>query len=166
APARARDHPREPLACGGACAARGERRPLRGRLRAARPAGSARRRARGRGREPGALARNGAGRPSPSRPSLGHLAAPARQRARVRSGGRGTRGVRRDAGSADRETMTATALPFRIGVMQLTMEPLDEVLAHARALDAAGFDTIWLAEAYPWWRKHSMEARSSTALSA
>src|SRR5205814_650885 len=27
------------------------------------------------------------------------------------------------------------------------------------------FDTIWLAEAYPWWRKHSMEARSSTALS-
>jgi len=58
------------------------------------------------------------------------------------------------------------APPFRIGVMQLTMEPLDEILAHARALDAGGFDTIWLAEAYPWWRKHSMEARSSTALSA
>jgi 5,10-methylenetetrahydromethanopterin reductase len=55
---------------------------------------------------------------------------------------------------------------FRIGVMQLTMEPLDEILAHARAMDEAGFDTIWLAEAYPWWRKHSMEARSSTALSA
>src|SRR6516225_3761947 len=50
--------------------------------------------------------------------------------------------------------------------MQLTMEPLDEILAHARALDRHGFDTIWLAEAYPWWRKHSMEARSSTALSA
>jgi 5,10-methylenetetrahydromethanopterin reductase len=49
--------------------------------------------------------------------------------------------------------------------MQLTMEPLDEILEHARALDQAGFDTIWLAEAYPWWRKHSMEARSSTALS-
>src|SRR3954453_22786326 len=49
--------------------------------------------------------------------------------------------------------------------MQLTMEPLDEILAHARAMDAAGIDTIWLAEAYPWWRKHSMEARSSTALS-
>ena len=32
-------------------------------------------------------------------------------------------------------------------------------------MDEAGFDTIWLAEAYPWWRKHSMEARSSTALS-
>src|SRR5438105_3115697 len=49
--------------------------------------------------------------------------------------------------------------------MQLTMEPLEEVLEHARALDEHGFDTIWLAEAYPWWRKHSMEARSSTALS-
>ena len=55
---------------------------------------------------------------------------------------------------------------FRIGVMQLTMEPLEEILEHARAMDEGGFDTIWLAEAYPWWRKHSMEARSSTALSA
>src|SRR2546421_6259734 len=50
--------------------------------------------------------------------------------------------------------------------MQLTMEPLEEVLEHARVMDEGGFDTIWLAEAYPWWRKHSMEARSSTALSA
>src|SRR5213595_4229309 len=58
------------------------------------------------------------------------------------------------------------APPFRIGVMQLTMEPLDEMLASARAMDEAGMDTIWLAEAYPWWRKHGMEARSSTALSA
>jgi 5,10-methylenetetrahydromethanopterin reductase len=57
-------------------------------------------------------------------------------------------------------------VPFRIGVMQLTMEPLEEILGHARALDRHGFDTIWLAEAYPWWRKHSMEARSATALSA
>ena len=57
------------------------------------------------------------------------------------------------------------AQPFRVGVMQLTMEPLDEILEHARAMDEGGFDTIWLAEAYPWWRKHSMEARSSTALS-
>lgn len=56
--------------------------------------------------------------------------------------------------------------PFRVGVMQLTMEPTAEILAHARAMDAHGFDTIWLAEAYPWWRKHSMEARSLTALSA
>ena len=56
--------------------------------------------------------------------------------------------------------------PLRIGVMQLTMEPADEILGHARALDQGGFDTIWLAEAYPWWRKHQMEARSSTVLSA
>jgi 5,10-methylenetetrahydromethanopterin reductase len=56
--------------------------------------------------------------------------------------------------------------PFRIGVMQLTMEPLDEMLASARAMDEAGMDTIWLAEAYPWWRKHGMEARSSTGVSA
>jgi 5,10-methylenetetrahydromethanopterin reductase len=55
--------------------------------------------------------------------------------------------------------------PFRIGVMQLTMEPLDEMLASARVMDAAGMDTIWLAEAYPWWRKHGMEARSSTVAS-
>jgi 5,10-methylenetetrahydromethanopterin reductase len=27
-------------------------------------------------------------------------------------------------------------------------------------------DTVWLAEAYPWWRKHGMEARSSTVVSA
>jgi 5,10-methylenetetrahydromethanopterin reductase len=58
------------------------------------------------------------------------------------------------------------ALPLRIGVMQLTMEPLDEMLASARAMDEAGIDTIWLAEAYPWWRKHQMEARSSTVVSA
>ena len=58
------------------------------------------------------------------------------------------------------------AVPFRIGVMQLTMEPLDEMLASARAMDDAGMDTIWLAEAYPWWRKHGMEARSSTGVGA
>src|SRR5213596_2138658 len=50
--------------------------------------------------------------------------------------------------------------------MQLTMEPLDEMLASARAMDEAGMDTIWLAEAYPWWRKHGMEARSSTGTAA
>lgn len=58
------------------------------------------------------------------------------------------------------------SVPLRIGVMQLTMEPLDDILGHAKALDRHGFDTIWLAEAYPWWRKHQMEARSSTVLSA
>jgi 5,10-methylenetetrahydromethanopterin reductase len=56
--------------------------------------------------------------------------------------------------------------PFRIGVMQLTMEPLEAMVASARAMDDAGMDTIWLAEAYPWWRKHGMEARSSTVTSA
>ena len=55
---------------------------------------------------------------------------------------------------------------LRIGVMQLTMEPLGEMLATARVMDEAGMDTIWLAEAYPWWRKHGMEARSSTVVSA
>jgi len=50
--------------------------------------------------------------------------------------------------------------------MQLTMEPVEEMLATARVLDEQGFDTIWLAEAYPWWRKHQMEARSSTVVSA
>src|SRR5436305_1929183 len=50
--------------------------------------------------------------------------------------------------------------------MQLTMEPLDEMLASARVMDESGLDTIWLAEAYPWWRKHGMEARSSTVVSA
>jgi 5,10-methylenetetrahydromethanopterin reductase len=58
------------------------------------------------------------------------------------------------------------AVPFRIGVMQLTMEPLEEMLASARVMDEAGMDTVWLAEAYPWWRKHGMEARSSTVVSA
>lgn len=55
---------------------------------------------------------------------------------------------------------------LRIGVMQLTMEPLDEMLATATVMDEAGIDTVWLAEAYPWWRKHGMEARSSTVVSA
>jgi 5,10-methylenetetrahydromethanopterin reductase len=36
----------------------------------------------------------------------------------------------------------------------------------AKACEVAGFDTFWLAEAYPWWRKHSMEARSTTAITA
>jgi 5,10-methylenetetrahydromethanopterin reductase len=58
------------------------------------------------------------------------------------------------------------AHPLRIGVMQLTMEPLEEMLESARAMDRAGMDTIWLAEAYPWWRKHGMEARSSTGVGA
>jgi 5,10-methylenetetrahydromethanopterin reductase len=58
------------------------------------------------------------------------------------------------------------AVPFRIGVLQLSMEPTNETVHMAQACDAAGFDTFWLAEAYPWWRKHSMEARSSTSVTA
>jgi 5,10-methylenetetrahydromethanopterin reductase len=57
-------------------------------------------------------------------------------------------------------------VPFKISVLQLSMEPLEETVRVAQACDRAGFDTFWLAEAYPWWRKHSMEARSSTALTA
>src|SRR5437867_2199791 len=58
------------------------------------------------------------------------------------------------------------SVPFRIGVLQLSMEPVEETVEMAQACDAAGFDSFWLAEAYPWWRKHSMEARSSTAITA
>ena len=34
------------------------------------------------------------------------------------------------------------APPLKFGVMQLTMEPLDEMLASARAMDEAGMDTV------------------------
>src|SRR5919201_3224689 len=72
----------------------------------------------------------------------------------------------RRAKGRPRRPKTELPPPFRIGVMQLTMEPLDEMVASARAMDEAGIDTVWLAEAYPWWRKHGMEARSSTVTSA
>ena len=57
-------------------------------------------------------------------------------------------------------------IPFNISVLQLSMEPVRETVAMARACEEAGFDTFWIAEAYPWWRKHSFEARSSTAVLA
>lgn len=57
-------------------------------------------------------------------------------------------------------------VPFRIGVLQLSMEPVEETVRMAKACEAAGFDSFWLAEAYHWWRKHSMEARSSTSITA
>jgi 5,10-methylenetetrahydromethanopterin reductase len=57
-------------------------------------------------------------------------------------------------------------IPFNIGVLQLSMEPVRETVAMAKACEDAGFDTFWIAEAYPWWRKHSFEARSSTAVLA
>ncbi len=56
--------------------------------------------------------------------------------------------------------------PFNIGVLQLSMEPVRETVAMATACEQAGFDAFWIAEAYPWWRKHSFEARSSTAVLA
>jgi 5,10-methylenetetrahydromethanopterin reductase len=57
-------------------------------------------------------------------------------------------------------------VPLNIGVLQLSMEPVRETVAMAKACEDAGFDTFWIAEAYPWWRKHSFEARSSTAILA
>jgi len=57
-------------------------------------------------------------------------------------------------------------IPFNIGVLQLSMEPVTETVAMAKACEDAGFETFWIAEAYPWWRKHSFEARSSTAILA
>src|SRR6202030_4754416 len=57
-------------------------------------------------------------------------------------------------------------IPLNIGVLQLSMEPVQETVAMAKACEQAGFDTFWIAEAYPWWRKHSFEARSSTAVLA
>jgi 5,10-methylenetetrahydromethanopterin reductase len=56
--------------------------------------------------------------------------------------------------------------PFRISVMQPTMEPIDELLAIARTIDRYDFHTIWLAENYPWWRNHSLEARSASPQSS
>ena len=46
------------------------------------------------------------------------------------------------------------------------MEPIEELLELARVLDRSGFDAFWLGEAYPWWRRHQMEARSSTSIAA
>jgi 5,10-methylenetetrahydromethanopterin reductase len=57
-------------------------------------------------------------------------------------------------------------VPFNLGVLQLSMEPVHETLAMAKACEHAGFDAFWIAEAYPWWRKHSFEARSSTSVLA
>ena len=57
-------------------------------------------------------------------------------------------------------------IPFNIGVLQLSMEPVRETVAMAAACEQAGFDAFWIAEAYPWWRKHGFEARSSTAVLA
>src|SRR5260370_858356 len=39
------------------------------------------------------------------------------------------------------------SVPFKIGVLQLSMRPLEETVHMAQACDAAGVDTFWLAEA-------------------
>src|SRR2546428_13809847 len=57
-------------------------------------------------------------------------------------------------------------VPFNVGVLQLSMEPVHETIEMAKACEDAGFDAFWIAEAYPWWRKHGFEARSSTAILA
>src|SRR5205085_6574880 len=57
-------------------------------------------------------------------------------------------------------------IPFNVGVLQLSMEPVHDTVSMAKACEHAGFDAFWIAEAYPWWRKHSFEARSSTAVLA
>src|SRR5213593_2206583 len=56
--------------------------------------------------------------------------------------------------------------PFNVVVLQLSMEPAHETIEMAKACEHAGFDAFWIAEAYPWWRKHGFEARSSTAILA
>src|SRR6476646_8806246 len=48
--------------------------------------------------------------------------------------------------------------------VRAVLTALDGQVQEAMAGD--GMDTIWLAEAYPWWRKHGMEARSSTGVGA
>jgi len=48
--------------------------------------------------------------------------------------------------------------------MQLTMEPLEEMLESARVMDEGGSRHDLAGRAYPWWRKHGMEAKSSTVL--
>src|ERR1039458_6173908 len=74
------------------------------------------------------------------------------------------RNQKRETGK--QEQRIEMSIPFNIGVLQLSMEPVQETAAMAKACEEAGFDTFWIAEAYPWWRKHSFEARSSTAILA
>jgi 5,10-methylenetetrahydromethanopterin reductase len=57
-------------------------------------------------------------------------------------------------------------VPLRFGVIQLSMEPTATLADTASVCEEQGFDSFWLGEAYPWWRKHGYEARSATAISA
>jgi 5,10-methylenetetrahydromethanopterin reductase len=75
-------------------------------------------------------------------------------------------GIDQRAGTFVAGSRLKTKTPFNIGVLQLSMEPVQETIAMAKACEDAGFNAFWIAEAYPWWRKHSFEARSSTAILA
>src|SRR5260221_8465051 len=66
-----------------------------------------------------------------------------------------------------RSTLFPYTTLFRsIGVLQLSMEPVHETAAMAKACEDAGFDAFWIAEAYPWWRKHGILDRKSTRLNS
>ena len=49
------------------------------------------------------------------------------------------------------------SVPFNIGVLQLSMEPVQETAAMARASEAAGFDAFWIAEGEAVARKLGIE---------
>src|SRR6185503_9578180 len=147
----------------------GEDRGARARVRAARDQGQRRRRdpEHDHGLQPqrrGRRDEDGLGGRCPHR-RPGRLDGPAGAPADRQPAGAARAGRARRAGQAG-SGRGLVPPPLRIGVMQLTMEPLHEMVESARAMDEAGMDTIWLAEAYPWWRKHGMEARSSTVVSA
>jgi len=58
------------------------------------------------------------------------------------------------------------SMPFQNRCVAAQHEALDRHGIAGSGLRRARFDTFWAAEAYPWWRIHSMEARSSTAVTA
>ena len=49
-------------------------------------------------------------------------------------------------------------MDVRFGVMQLTMEPLEEMLASARVMDKAGLDTVWLDQVAATMAEEALEA--------
>lgn len=59
------------------------------------------------------------------------------------------------------------SLPLKIGVIHVTYHSMADSIHEAKVMERAGFDTLWLGEAYPWWRSSGgLEPRSATALSA
>ena len=53
-------------------------------------------------------------------------------------------------------------LPFKIGVLQLSMEPLTGTVCMAQACEAAEFDIFWLAEAYRVGDQQHLRPRKGT----